>query len=523
MAILLSLPLIVWAQSPPPNYGTPVYSGGLYALPAGNKQYQLKTTGSPWPYTYGGYSQTFTGSAPATASCAGDVTATFTWPAASGPTPPAVIIEQQATALWNGGTGASGSSNNPLGGANPGKGIDWVAAKYTGQNTPPTSLVMTLSGLSASGSPPPPASGGSVAARASYQVSVSPVTINLVGTTPDANGNMHILIGQKCSATLSSMPSGCTATNIQWSVDGWTVQANSWVVSSGSASATFTGPNVAYTFTQATPSATPPSWYWDDNAGPMTVTCTATVTPPTGQGAAFTVTAKRVVALEVPLYSNSEPVGVVYLNNVYLGNPGYNLHAGANPDQVPGIYFRDTVTTPPLYTSAGTGFWYRTQLASVSWYEIAKGGTPTRGAPGNTMPGAQDPYHLSNGGITYVYNNQTINADGSLFNAPFTVPENDSPGIQLSDTYQEYQVTKEKYEDYIMYHPPGDSIDVPLFYFQWSWNADVVIPPAPTPASWSHWNNAPTGGTITAPADGATQRMLIYPTWTSIVNPDLPA
>ena len=138
------------------------------------------------------------------------------------------------------------------------------------------------------------------------------------------------------------------------------------------------------------------------------------------------------------------------------------------------------------------------------------------------MPRAQDPYHLSNGGITYIYNNQTINADGSLFNAPFTVPENDSPGIQLSDAFQEYQVTKEKYEDYIMYHPPGDSIDVPLFYFQWSWNADVVIPPTPTPASWSHWNNAPTVGTITAPAAGATQRILIYPTWTSIVKPDLP-
>ena len=56
----------------------------------------------------------------------------------------------------------------------------------------------------------------------SYQPTlVSPVLLTLGGTTPDSSGNLNILVGQSCTASLTGIPSGGGwSVTYQWSVSG---------------------------------------------------------------------------------------------------------------------------------------------------------------------------------------------------------------------------------------------------------------------------------------------------------------
>ncbi len=67
------------------------------------------------------------------------------------------------------------------------------------------SAIYTLSSGTAVGS------NGSGNTLVTYNPTITPVTISLPNTILDANGKPHILIGQKCSASLSGIPTGCTA------------------------------------------------------------------------------------------------------------------------------------------------------------------------------------------------------------------------------------------------------------------------------------------------------------------------
>ncbi len=454
----------------------------------------------------------------------GTIYASFKWQAdpgyANSPTPTQVTVIQRCTASWtaqgtfsaqcNSGLGQSRSSSQS--GAAKGS-VSGVGATVV--NNPGTSFTVSCS---------PSASINGIAGGTNYQGYVSfvytaaAVTMNLAGVTPDANGNDHILIGQRCSASLGSIPSSLTR-NIKWSVGGQTVQKSDWVVSTDRTQAVFLGPNAAYTYTQADSSTSPPSWYWDDYAATETVSCTATITPPTGQGVAFPITGTQNVVLDVPTYRNHEPIGVVQLNTHHYSKPGYPwLSAGGGDSNVPlaeqadGITFDDTVFPPisPAPAYNGTGTWYHTQLISVSRFETKTGAASAIPALGNSVTGALD-YAP---GPSYVYDGR-FQADGTNAASQQIGADNDSPGFLVYDAYQEYSVKNEKFQDYIMYTPPtppvGDSIDVPLFYYQWSWNVDVR-----TSSLWSNWNDAPTGGTITPPS--GTQRMFIYPTWSSLRN-----
>ena len=530
----------VWTGTDPNTHlpiQSPAYSGGLASInpatPSGSTTAYYPSASTPPTY---GATLSDLGSrdaqgnyAPMLLTGKGDITAKFTWqPAYPGePAPANVIVQQHCVTGWGGYLGGTVpptcSGGNGLGLSSKATSANLDTTQYKMQSpVADGSVSLTCSPSVSMSGDPPSGSSSLITFGISYSATVTPVTINLGGTTTDSSGNQHILIGQQCQATLSGIPAGCTASNIQWSVSGWTVQGNSWAVSADHTKATFPGPNAAYTYTQATQSAAGPSWYWDDLAGPQTVTCTATVTPPSGQGTPFPITAKQIVTLDVPTYTNNEVPGAVELDAKYQALSGINLHAGADGDNIPGIFFYDTVTTPiPPYSSTGT--WYRIQLVSVSRYETALATGKVVGAPGNTIAGALD---VQPGTGAYIYNSQIINADGTTYDPHHNnVAENDSPGFQVFDMYSEYQVKNELYQDYIMYTPPppvGNSITVPLFYYQWSWNADAKIPPTPLPKSWSNWNGAPTGGTITTPGSGSTQRMLIYPTWSSFVSAQLP-
>ena len=153
IASLLFFDPHAYAQGPS-GYGTPVYTGGTAVTGTPISKYRLNSGSDVWLYSYGLYGQTETGSAIGTVSCKGDLTATFTWPSGVGPTPPAVIIEQQAEVLWNGYTGVTGSAFNPLNQVSPGVGVDCVTTKYSGQSATasvplPASLTVVLSGLTA--------------------------------------------------------------------------------------------------------------------------------------------------------------------------------------------------------------------------------------------------------------------------------------------------------------------------------------------------------------------------------------
>ena len=326
IASLLFFDPHAYAQGPS-GYGTPVYTGGTAVTGTPISKYRLNSGSDVWLYSYGLYGQTETGSAIGTVSCKGDLTATFTWPSGVGPTPPAVIIEQQAEVLWNGYTGVTGSAFNPLNQVSPGVGVDCVAIKYSGQSATasvplPASLTVVLSGLTATATPPvPPYPGGTGVIRASYQASIFPVTLNLVGATKDSSGNYNILVGQGCTASLSGIPAGCTVSNYQWSVTGTTFQ--SWTADN-SHTTEVDGPGPL-----TNPTA---SWFWDDQKTAQDkVTCTVTVTPPSGQGLPFSLTVVKPVNVVVPSWTCTGTAGTMQVNTLWGAGNGTDSCLWAGP------------------------------------------------------------------------------------------------------------------------------------------------------------------------------------------------
>ena len=511
----------------------------------------------------------------------GPVTATAIWNGgtANTPAPPAAIAMETSVATWSGTVGDSPPftfTNDP--GLGPGivpvssqngetyyqngnnyfSSTSILGTKYSGQSGSGFTSTCSLNGtlLGTTGINLDSYMYGT--AQFSYSLIGVPVTISLPGTTPDSTGLLHILIGQKCSASLVGVPVACSVSNIKWTVSGETIQGDSWLASIDDSSATFPGPFGPYTYTQATSSATPPVWYWDDNGGQKTVNCTATITPPTGQGAAFTITLTKNVTLDEPTYFPTYSHGVVELNIYYLGDPG-NLWLSAGggiapapaPEQADGVGFLDSVLTP-ANPYGGGGTWYHIQLASFSRFVTplatqAKPNPLATQAKPNPLATQAKPNPLpiaANGNAV----KGALDGPPDVFPDPptfkFTPPhpadgtslhhDNDSPGISISpdNYYGEYNIKNETYQDYVMYIPPvastpppanvpgSNCIDVPLKSFTWGWNVDVKIPPAPLPQSWVNWNDAPTGGTITPP--GNVMRQLLYPTWPSRLDTTFP-
>ncbi len=455
------------------------------------------------------------------------LTATFTWtPDPSNPQepPPAsAIVSQYCSASWNtsyanGSATFSGSVSNGLGAAvvPSANGATCQSTQYTVWSAPDPSHPAASFSVTCSPTASFTAASGSVShssvsgsAGVTYKAAAFPVTITLTGTTPDASGNPNILVGQGCTASLSGIPSDLLNNTAHPPTYAWSVSGNTFQSWNG---ASCTLPVAAVT--GYGPATNPTAhWYWSDKASVKTVTCTMTLTPPTGQGAAFTVTAAQKVILDSPSYLPNEPIGVVQLNTSSPSFPGSQaVYAGkgANNTPIAGIVFDDTVTTPATpYTS--TGYWYHVQIATESRYRTAVGSSSSVGSVNNGQ--GLDYTPLQGGGASYVYG-VTTNADGSHASPK----DDDNPSILVTNSYQEYKAKGESFQDYIMYSPPGtNSISVPLASFQWSWNADVKIPQTPLPKSWANWNNALTNGTITPPA--TVSRQTLFPVWSKLANP----
>ncbi len=443
----------------------------------------------------------------------GTITDTFNWVPDSGqtsttdPPPSCVLVWQTSGATWyvrsEYGTGTgTGTADCGLKGAAVTPGT--YNAPFPSQS-PSATLYSQQSGASFSVSCSPTVSftgttgtEGSVSGAVMFSggATVFPVTLNVGGTKPDSSGNPNILVGQQCTATVvvgtnqngASFPG--TLSNFRWSVSGTTFE--NWGVVSDANNQSHTAEVDGYG--PATNSTA--SWYWNDlKQATETVTCTATVTPPTGQGAPFPITVTQKVTVYTPASTGNVLAGYMQVN---MTNPNdtthYDLWAGGTSASkaqgfAAGMNFRATVTTPST-PAFGPGSLEMVQLV-----------TPNNTA--TTVANPRVPINDPQQGIlcldgTYPYGNVS-----SEVAAPAaTYLDNDSPGVPLNGTSLYATATKSSsYNDFLMYKPAGNnSTWVVLSTFNWSTTGSATIPTGNDWALYATQNGgSDSAGTVNTP------------------------
>jgi len=342
----------------------------------------------------------------------------------------------------------------------------------------------------------------------SYKTAATPITLNLTGTTKDSSGQPHILIGQHCSASLNGIPAGCTVSNYQWSVSGNTFQT--WSADTPAVGSNPYNPDASYYVGGPGPLTNPTArWYWNDLAantnGPAheTVSCTLTITPPAGQGAAFAVTATRKVTVYWPLWTAFGVGGTMVVSNGYPNNGDYWLYAGPTP---------------------GSG-----ETGGMDWYAIVSPPDPNPAAFG---AGSLQIVQLVIPGMIFTstdgdkYNWSTNGQEGLDTSYPYgwvttspTYFSRDSPGIDLSHplpgTLAYSGGLQDQFEDYLLYFAPGSAQCVPLGRFVWSTAGSATIPFQNGNLDWAFWPGT-SAGTVTP--SGTPSRNFVpnnsFPMWT---------
>ncbi len=493
------------------TYSAPVYTA------AGNPPGQVtisNDSSSPYPYAFDNNTYGGDGSSGAsldnagnptilTVAATGMITATFTWqPAFAGePAPNLVSVQQSCTARWFGsysGTGTvSGDCDNGLmgtivsyseEGSCSGSTSAYQSPAADGSiavTCSPSAHLFTNSGTSGS-------AGGNVSVGYTASVTTSPVTISLTGTTQDSSGNLNILVGQKCIAGINGIPTGTGwTTAYSWSISGTTFQ--SWTVSSNPTSTTEAdgpGPtNVAS-----------PSWYWNDNLGSNgqkveQVTCTATVTPPTGQGAAFSVTATQPVTVWVPFWTGTGTGGAVYVapsGSSYLLEAADNSTSGKN-----GMTWLLTVASPNS-SLFGDG--------TVSMVQLV--------IPGRSFQAEKANYHNSTNGEEGLDTRYPTYAATGIYWDHEDHPYFSLTNIAAANGADAYSATMhDGFHDYLCYTPPGSSQSVFLAELAWSTDATVNDPYLNGFYSWSYYGSGK-AGTVNPSSQTNFFMSNAFPNWT---------
>ncbi len=452
------------------------------------------------------------GSSPTTYHIAANsaLTATFTWNNENNPAnlpPSCAIIGQGSSASWS----AQAQGCVPTGDCDPGLPNPVYTSGYLSKSGTATLYTVksgsgglssitlapvtpTASSDGTSGSAG--GSGASGTVNVSYTASAHPVTINLAGTIKDSSGNLNILVGQYCSASLSGLPipSGATV-SYQWSVSGTTFQT--WSADTPANGNNPYNSDASYEVDGPGPLTNPTAgWYWNDlNQTPETVSCTATVTPPAGQGSAFTVTLTQKVTVMVPGWTCTGTGGNMQINNVYPPMPGnYFLYAGSTPGSgVGGMNWNATVSPPPG-TTFGAGSLMLVQLAipdrSYTVYTIQPF-TQNHDDPENGQEGLDVTFPVP--WIQGAPNYRT----------------NDSPAQELTGVVSVR--LGDQFEDYLMYFAPGSNQCVPLARFVWSISGSATMPST----NWANYGSGsaghitPSGTTNFGPSNA-------FPMWTRI-------
>jgi hypothetical protein len=446
---------------------------------SGNYFYH-QTTGK-----YGGGGGGITGSA------TGTITTTYTWIPSSGLTvqqdpPPATVIVKEWCRAYASTTGPVMPSNPQ---ANNGitsppsptlqitynpyltytKKVDYSSERYT--ILPGNNVVVNCTPSASVNQIP-----GGCACEVEYYVQLMPVTVSLDGATPDSNSQLHILIGQGCTGTLS-VGSPVQLSNYQWTINGSTFK--NYVPST---SAT----HVQY-LTTTDLQSTNPHWYWreETNSQSITVECTATATI-NGQQVG-SVTGRAYIKVHAPEYFMEIKTGRVLLGQLPVQNPPLAtlIFAGpptnnSHPNGADWYARVNTPSTPVNFTTTGHGKFNFVQIVtpgrrrtygSVIDEECLGYGSP---ALDSTWP--YEPDTLPEGYPGWEAN---IATGGVLIRA------GDSPGFTVNALDTNYKIA-EDFDVYLMYLPPGnDSKWVSLQLISWTWQCNInrgASWPSPGPA-----------------------------------------
>ncbi len=533
LIFLLLLPLTACAQAPTGTQtGTyvwthtdssgnvtarsPAFSGGQWF----SSYYQ---PGTPHPYGSSG-TGTGTGDSSMQVNSTGTVTAAFTWSDAGNPAAPAppCVIKQTGRAEWYGPfpfqptascSDGLGDPEVDTGGSQSFRGVS-SGTRYS-IVSPDASGVVRVSLVGAQAKIDPNSGGGGgynynyFVSDVSWRVDAYPITINLTGTTPDSSGNLNILVGQGCGASISGLPGGTGwGTPVYaWSVSGTAFQQ--WSPTTPAIGTAPANPNASYYVGGYGPSTNPTAkWYWNDpNNASETVSCTVTLTPPAGQGNQFSVTATKTVAVQVPRWIGTETAGYMQVNtSAPNAQGGFRLYAGppaGQAGQAGGINWTAT-TSSPLPFNTGT-----LQLVQII--------TPYDGYNTSLVPGLthSDPNNGLIGLDTqcpYGWASLPTNFGGGP--TPYT--SNDSPSLPLDNT-RVSAVMQHTFTDFLMFVPPGTDIQwVPLATSGWSTNGSATIPPSGNWADYVATYGSDSAGTVSTSNGGTFTAGNTFPTWTRI-------
>ena len=328
-------------------------------------------------------------------------------------------------------------------------------------------------------------------------------------------------MGQHCTASLSGIPSALLNNTAnppiyQWGVTGttfqtWSADTPPFPITVGTVQIGITGanPDATYEVDGPGPLTNPTAgWYWNDlakgngNSTQETVSCTATVTPPTGQGAAFTVTATTPITVWTPVWTGTGEGASVVVNNKYQP-PDFWLYAGPGPQDFlfHGITWRASLAPPPAPVGFGTG-----SLAIVQIITGIDAGFTSNTTPAISFPG---PFNGQTGldhVWPYGWTNSTPNTGGTTYES------GDSPGIKVTNAISAHD--NDSFVDYLMYCPPSSAQYVPVAKYIWSANMGASL------LATGNWINfTGTAGTVTdAQRTGSFLPSNEFPSWTQIVQ-----
>jgi len=363
-------------------------------------------------------------------------------------------------------------------------------------------------------------------AYVTYTASVSPVFVNPSGAIKDSSGNYNILVGQGCTASLSGIPAGCTVSNYQWSASGTTFQ--DWEPTTPQIGTTPANSQASYFVGGSGPLTNSTAhWYWNDpNQATETISCTATVTPPAGQGAAFPITVTQKVSVQLPTWTATGTGGYMQVNTKAPNDPNYELWAGPTPSmlasgQHSGMGWRASVHTPTA-PSFGTSSLELMQLVTPNESWIQNTVPPqSQSAPDNNVT-------QLDGSCPYPGAVSTELAQALL--------QGDTPYISLTagDVQTRTSATdKDAFIDYLLYLPPVPATTdshypacrwVALAQFAWSINGSATTP---STGKWSDYvkqngSDAAVPSTVTpsgtAPFAGVVGPNF-FPSWTQVSPP----
>jgi hypothetical protein len=446
---------------------------------------------------YNGPNEYSTHFLPGPVTSSGTLTAVFTW-SGPGPAPSTLqaIIYGKADCTAGPATLSNGFGDSP---AQDNTTSQYASQGYHVETVTGGNYPVSLSATDPSG-----------IASADVVIAAYPITINLTGTTPDSSGNLNILVGQGCGASISGLPGGTGwGTPVYaWSVSGTAFQQ--WSPTTPAIGTAPANPNASYYVGGYGPSTNPTAkWYWNDpNNASETVSCTVTLTPPAGQGNQFSVTATKTVAVQVPGWYATGTGGRMQVNTGGEGQNGaISLYAGPSGGQAYGMNWLANVMSSTLFTS-GTLQLVQTVIPSMSY--VTYTGV---GVPGVTHP---DPENGKFGLDTRAFVGWATQGSYQPPSTPVAYASHDDPSIGLSSGVASAMM-QHQFTDTLMFQPPGsDTQLVPLGTFGWSTNGGATVPTTDNWADYAMQNGSDAAGTVSPAASTSFTAGNTFPSWTRI-------